>query len=460
MAVARIPPWLPHRSRQSRQSRPVAETGVDIASVSDTRDTDATEEMSTTDEAKALVTQETRRGPATHRSGADHREEVAADTGRLRRRATRDDRAPGHTVVSLDVASVWRAAWVVLAALVLASLAAFFFSDGAPVIFIVTMGFFASIALEPAVARLARWMPRPLATALVMILVTALVVLFGLAFGGLLRDQVIQLLVSAPALAEGAVRWTNETFDTRFEAATILDQVRLDSRSIAQIITTLAGGVLGVVGSLASAAFTTFSFLFFTYYLSADAPRLRTWVAQLFPPRQQVVVLTLWQLTLTKVGGYVAARVVLALICSTCTGAFLYIIDMPYWLPLAIWTGVVAQFVPTIGTYLAILLPVLVGLLGPEPAKGIWTFVFAVVYQQIENLTWEPRISARAVSVHPAVSFASALLGAALFGVSGALVGVPVSATLIAVFDIYKQRYELSSAAEAEAFAAIRPDHG
>lgn len=255
MAVARIPPWLPHRSRQSR---PAAETGVDIASVSDTRDTDATEEMTTADEAKALVARETRRGPATHRSGAGHREEVAAGTGRSRRRATRDDRAPGHTVVSLDVASVWRAAWVVLAALVLASLAAFFFSDGAPVIFIVTMGFFASIALEPAVARLARWMPRPLATALVMILVTALVVLFGLAFGGLLRDQVIQLLVSAPALAEGAVRWTNETFDTRFEAATILDQVRLDSRSIAQIITTLAGGVLGVVGSLASAAFTTF----------------------------------------------------------------------------------------------------------------------------------------------------------------------------------------------------------
>lgn len=358
----------------------------------------------------------------------------------------------------LDGGSVWRAAWIVVAVVALATAGSTFLTDGAPVLFNIVMGFFASIALEPLVGRLARVVPRWLATAVTMVLVAVLVVAFVLAFGGLLRDQAIQLVTSAPGLVLAAVGWVNETFHTDFDAAALLSQVRLDTANVATLVTTLAGGIVGLASSVASYAFSAFSFLFFTFYLSADAPRLRVWIAQLFPPRQQVVVLTLWQLTLTKIGGYVAARLVLAAICSAFTSVFLYFIDMPYWLPLGIWTGVVAQFVPTIGTYLAISLPVVVGLLGPEPSKGVAALVFAIVYQQVENLTWEPRISARAVSVHPAVSFAAAILGGTLFGVGGALVGVPVSATLIAVFDIYKRRYDLSGTAEREAIQAVRPE--
>ena len=74
---------------------------------------------------------------------------------------------------------------------------------------------------------------------------------------------------------------------------------------------------------------------------------------------------------------------------------------MPYWLALGIWTGVVAQFVPTIGTYIAIALPVVVGLLEADPSTGVLALIFALIYQQIENLTIEPRISADAVDDAP-----------------------------------------------------------
>ena len=116
---------------------------------------------------------------------------------------------------------------------------------------------------------------------------------------------------------------------------------------------------------------------------------------------------------------------------------------MDYWLPLGIWTGVVAQFVPTIGTYLAIALPVLVGLTSAQPIDGVLALAFALVYQQIENLTIEPKISADAVDMHPAVSFGSVLLGAALFGVAGALVAVPVAALCLSLFEIYTRTYDL-----------------
>jgi predicted PurR-regulated permease PerM len=49
------------------------------------------------------------------------------------------------------------------------------------------------------------------------------------------------------------------------------------------------------------------------------------------------------------------------------------------------------------------------------------------------------------VDVNPAVSFGAVLLGAALFGVAGAFLAVPVVAMMLALLDIYGKRYELAS---------------
>ena len=358
------------------------------------------------------------------------------------------------TVIALDGRSVWRAAWIVMAVMAIGLFIRFFIDDGAPILFNVIMAFFASIAMESAVRPLSRWMPRPVAAALMMILLALMAAGFFVAFGGLLTAQVSALVAQIPPFVEASAAWLQQRWGITIDPGHVASQLGISADTMQSVVLTLAGGAIGVIGNVVSSAFSVFSFLFFTFYLTADLPRLRRWVAELFPPRAQVVVLTIWQLALTKVGGYVAARCVLAAICGSITAAFLAIIGMDYWLPLGIWTGVVAQFVPTVGTYIAIALPVAVGLLGPDPEKGVATLVFALVYQQIENVTIEPRISAAAVKVHPAVSFASAMLGAALFGVSGALVGVPVAATIMAVFDIYKQRYEISAAAAGAAEAA------
>ena len=111
------------------------------------------------------------------------------------------------------------------------------------------------------------------------------------------------------------------------------------------------------MASILSAAFSTLTFAFFTFYLSADSPRVRRWIAQLVPQRQQEVFGLMWELAVRKTGGYVTARLVLAAICGSLSALFMLIIGMPYWLALGIWTGVVAQFVPTVGTYIAIALP-------------------------------------------------------------------------------------------------------
>jgi predicted PurR-regulated permease PerM len=345
--------------------------------------------------------------------------------------------------VHFDRRSMWRAGWTVVAVVALAAIGKWVLSDAGNVIFMLVMSVIASIAMEPAVARLSRRMRRGFATALVMLGTVVFLAVFLVVFGQLLGEQIATLVRAVPSLVESLAAWANETFGITLDYRKLLDQLGIGTTALASVAQNLAGGLFGVVAAVLGAAFGSLTFAFFTYYFSADGPRLRRWVAQLVPPRQQEVVGVAWELAVRKTGGYVAARLVLAGICGGFSGLFMLIIGMPYWLALGVWTGIVAQFVPNVGTYIAIALPVFVGLVGDQPWQGLAMLAFALVYQQVENLTIEPRISAQAVDVHPAVSFGSVLFGASLFGVGGAFVAVPVAALMLALFDIYAHKYEL-----------------
>lgn len=332
---------------------------------------------------------------------------------------------------------------VVVAVLALATLFGFIVRDGGAVLFTVLMAWFASIAMEPAVARLAKRMRRGLATGLVMGAIGLFAVLFMLAFGQLLLTQVAEMLRGVPGLVRGVLDGINGRFGTRYDVRDILDSLNLTPELVSRYASQVLGGVLGLLGSVVGGLFSLFTMALLTFYLSADGPRLRRWIAGLFPARGQSVFLNVWQTTVEKTGGYVAARAVLAFINGASSSVVFLVIGMPSWLALGIWTGLVAQFVPTIGTYLAIVLPVIVGLQSDRPVIGLVALVWAVAYQQVENLTLEPRISAKATDVHPAVAFTSVLLGTALFGIAGALLAVPVSAVLLSLVHVYVRRHEL-----------------
>jgi predicted PurR-regulated permease PerM len=346
-------------------------------------------------------------------------------------------------VVTFDGANVWRSGLVVIALVALALMLRFLISDGGSVLLIVLLAWFLSLAMEPAVRVLARRMRRGAATAVVMLTVAVFVLLFLLAFGQLLRDQVATLIQALPDLARRGLAALNARIGTRTTVQDLIGQIDVTPSQVATYASRVVGGVLGLLGALAGGIFSAFTLLLFTYYLSADGPRLRLWIASLMPPRWQPIAVSVWDITAQKTGGYVSARLVLALVNSTFSAIVFLLIGMPSWLALALWTGIVAQFVPTIGTYIAITLPVLVGLLTPTPWIGVAALVWSVIYQQVENVTIEPRISAKAVNVHPAVAFGAVMLGAALFGPTGALLAVPVIAMLLSLAETYRKRYEV-----------------
>jgi predicted PurR-regulated permease PerM len=357
----------------------------------------------------------------------------------------------GAREVTLRPGNIWRVGLVVLAVIALGLTLQFVIRDGGSVIFTVLMAWFAAIAMAPAVDRLAQRMRRGFATFIVMAAFALLMVVFIVAFGALLVDQVTELISRIPDLIDSALAWVNSTFSATFTQESLLSSitggVNLDFAALAA---EFGPNLLGIVASALGSVFGLFTFALFAFYFSATMPALERWITSLFPSRSQGVVRNVWHLTAEKTGSYVGARVVLALLSGVCTGIVFAVIGMPYWLPLAMWTGIVAQFVPTIGTYIAITLPVLVGLLSPNPWLGVIALAWGFLYQQVENIAIEPRISARAVDVNPAVSLGAVLLGTALFGIAGAFLAVPVVAMLLALVDIYARRYDLEADMAAE----------
>ena len=331
-----------------------------------------------------------------------------------------------------------KAVWFTLFAVFVAVAAWYVASRLTDLMITVAICFFLAFAIEPAVNRLAaRGWKRGRATLLVYVVgISGVVIFFGL-FGRLLFAQIIGLTSNARALyiqfaeqVEGALGYTLPPPD--FLVETYLDDV----------IRFAAAEVLGVLSSLLLVVFATLTVLLVTFYLVADGPRFRRAVCSVFPARKQTEILAIWEIAINKTSSYIVSRSILAAICGTATAIFLVIAQVPYALALGAFTGIVAQFVPTIGTYIGGAIPVLVAF-GSSTVQGIATLIFILAYQQVENLTIEPRISAKAMELNTAVSFLSVLAGAAVLGPIGALLALPFVATIKAFLSTYLHRNEV-----------------
>lgn len=303
------------------------------------------------------------------------------------------------------------------------------------------MAFFISLALEPAVLWLVRRGWRRGAAAAVALggLVVSILVLVGL-FGNLLVQQLILLVKNLPDL----YLKVQDTIAERFHA-TIPDSDNLAQSALSRWGDDVSSGALAVGSVILSGLFAALTILLVSYYLLAAGPTFRATICRFLPPDKQTEVLRVWDITQVKVSGFINSRVILALISSIATFGFLTILGTPYSVPLALFTGIVSQFVPTIGTYIGGALPIVVALAAPQQGlgKAIGILIFIVAYQQVENLWLAPKISARALEMNPAVSFVVVIGFGAMFGAIGAFIGLPLAAIIQAASSTYIRRHEL-----------------
>jgi predicted PurR-regulated permease PerM len=185
-----------------------------------------------------------------------------------------------------------------------------------------------------------------------------------------------------------------------------------------------------------------FSVLLFTFYLVADGPKMRRAICSRLTPARQERVLATWELAGTKTGGYLYSRALLAMLSAVFHWIVFQSVGTAAPVALALWVGIVSQFLPVVGTYLAGVLPVLLTFLD-SPLKAVIVLIAIVLYQQIENYLFAPRVTARTMELHPALAFGAALGGAAVLGAIGAVLALPAAAMAQALVSEVGARHDV-----------------
>jgi predicted PurR-regulated permease PerM len=315
--------------------------------------------------------------------------------------------------------------------------------------FLVTLllALFVGFAIEPIVDRLARrgWR-RGLATLLVYFVMALAATAFIALVGSLVVKQVSGLVTSAPdGLAQISV-WLKDNYNVNLPTSSADI-----TKKLSDVGPLLAGGALGFASSLLGLLFQTFTVALLGFYFATDGPRFRRALCSALPPARQLEVLRIWDLAIQKTAGFLYSRLLLALASAVAHGTFLFIIGVPYALTLGIFVGLISQFIPTVGTYIAGALPILVALT-LSPQKALLVLGFVIIYQQIENYVISPPLSARTMELHPAIAFGGVVVGATLLGPAGAFLALPLIATAQAFLSSTMTKHDL---VESELFDDI-----
>ena len=293
---------------------------------------------------------------------------------------------------------------------------------------VLLVSLFLAFSLEPAVNRMERrGIRRGLGTAIMFAIVVVLVGAFSAVVGTALAHEVDALIDKAPGYIGNIQEWLNDTFGLDYDFDTVRQEF-LAGGGLENLAGRFADDVVNVGATIVSTLFHVFTVALFTFYMVAEGPKLRQMVSSLFGERWAAVVTEIWDLAMEKTGGYIYSRTLLAVLSAGVHWIAFLLLDVPSPLALGMWVGVLSQFIPAVGTYIAGALPVAVALLH-DPKTGLWTLLVILAYQQVENYLFSPRITAHTMQIHVALAFGSVIAGAALLGVVGALLALPCAAT-------------------------------
>src|SRR4051794_25608209 len=313
--------------------------------------------------------------------------------------------------------------------------------DGLVLLLVISLFF--ALAIEPAVNRLARrgWR-RGRATALILFSVILVVLVFVAAIGTYVGTQVADLLQNSESYITDIVDNVNDTFGTELDPKDVIAEFNDPNGRVQEFIDAQRDKAVSLSLQALGGLLQAFSVMLFTYYMVADGPRLRRIICSRLRPDRQRKVLSTWELAVTKTGGYLYSRALLAIVSALFHWIVFQAAGIEAPIPLALWVGFVSQFLPVVGTYIAGVLPVAIAFID-SPTKAIVVLGFIVVYQQLENYFFAPRITARTMELHPAVAFGAALAGIELLGVAGAVLALPAAAMLQALAGEWGQRHDV-----------------
>ncbi|MDR1862119.1 MAG: AI-2E family transporter [Candidatus Ancillula sp.] len=329
--------------------------------------------------------------------------------------------------------------WVALA-IIAFNAVVFAFTRLADLISVVLISAFLAFALEPGVNFLCdkfKW--RKGATTLTCIFAGLGVI--GAAvwlFGSIFIEQMINLFELLPGMYDDAKSFVSlHTGLVLPEAPDLMTEfLRQYSSDIGQQAMSFSIGMVALVVNLLAV-------VLIMYFICAEGTRFRQSVVSWFPKPRQKEIIRVWTITQVKISGFLGSRLILAIVSTVFVSVVCLIMQVPSWLPLGIFMGIIGQFVPTVGVYLGAALPILVTFGSRGLVDALIMLVILTIYQNLENIILMPKVSEDALDLNPAVAFISVLAFGYIFGALGAFLALPVVATFATVFRLTAKRYDI-----------------
>nr|WP_217345655.1 AI-2E family transporter [Noviherbaspirillum sp. L7-7A]MBV0879965.1 AI-2E family transporter [Noviherbaspirillum sp. L7-7A] len=263
----------------------------------------------------------------------------------------------------------------------------------------------------------------------------------AIVFASLLLLLAALLTVTLPALAKQVASLLSQEPELREKLAAFLARYRY-AEPLAEGLRTLQYGPLLKASRAEMLAFSKnvlevvaygVAAVFLALYIAIDGERLRGALFAVVPRTQHIPLSRILLNLQTIVGGYLRGQA----ITSLCMGVFIFVLltlcGVPNALAIAAF-GAVADVLPFINFFLTII-PTTLAALAQSQTTAVIVFVLMFAYEEFESRLLIPLVYGRALRMPSSVVFFALLAGGTLYGVVGALLALPVAATLFMLIE-------------------------
>lgn len=306
---------------------------------------------------------------------------------------------------------------------------------------LIGVSFFMAIALSPPVNALAKRMPhgsRGLATGLAYLATLSVLGLIIYSIIPPLVEQTQLLIQNLPAYIDNLEKGDNfiANFVQRFD---LIESLRQSQQQLASQLSGAGGPVFDFLGRITSSIVSVLVVLVLTFFMLIEAPGWleKFWAIQ--PKEKRKHRQALAQRMYRVVTGYVNGQLLIASMAAFATLVMLFILGVPFAVPLAAIVGVFG-LIPLIGATLGSVIVVIVGLF-QSVSTALVLLIFFVIYQQVENNVFQPVIQSKTIEMSPLLILIAAILGVSVAGILGALLAIPIAASVrVVILDYFERR--------------------
>jgi predicted PurR-regulated permease PerM len=299
------------------------------------------------------------------------------------------------------------------------------------VLFYLLIAAFLALVLDPAVTRGVK-LGLKRGTAILLVSLGALIITVGLFAGiiGPLAGQAVQFASRAPQYLKQAETGKGPLAKTakRFH---LEGELRRASPAISKGLERLPAEILNLFSRIASGAVAVAVVVVLAIFMLVEGPALMKVTTDALPDRYKEPSKEVGRVAKRVIAGYSTGIFLLSLLNGAVTAIALTATRVPFVPSLAIWAGLV-DMLPIVGGLIAIV-PAALFSFGHSLVAGIVVVVSMLIYQQVKNHALLPIVVGKAVDLNPLLTLIAILAGAELKGVVGALLAIPIAASLQAV---------------------------